>query len=113
MLSKAKVNEPTEQHLDPIGDGVTLVEISKDGQVEGRFDEAEPGTIGSKRKLRVGGRSCLKTLLPGDGGCLDGNGGLGEVGGHRIPDGLVETVVIAKEDVISAQAAIVFNDWDY
>ena len=64
------------------------------------------------RELRVQGLSGSKAFLARLGSGRDGDGVVVEMRRHRVPDGLVEAVVVAEEYVVPAEAAVVLaGDW--
>lgn len=90
--------------------GVAVGDVAKDGQVQGRLDEAELDAVGVEGELGVDGGGGLEAGLAGGGGGGDGDCALVEVGGDGGPDGGVEAVVVAEEEVVAAQAAVVLDD---
>jgi hypothetical protein len=67
--------------------------------------------VGRQRELRVDGSSSLEALLACFGSCRNGDSVLGQVRGCQCPDSLVEAVIIAEEDVATAQAVVMLDNY--
>lgn len=101
----------TKQNLNPFSVGIAIIQVSKNREIEGSLDEAKLGTIGSQCQFRVRSSSSLETCYSGLSCGRNGNGRVREVGCYGLPNGPVETVVVAEINVIAAQAAIVLDYW--
>ena len=100
----------TKEDLDPFGLCIPHNEISKDHLEQRRLEETGLFVARGHVELWVGGGSARQSGRARFGCCCDRDRVAGEVSRNRVPDGLVETVVVAKVNVVPAQAAIVLND---
>lgn len=100
----------TKHDIHPLGDRSAVRPIGKYGQIQRRLDQGEDGQLRGEVVLGVDSLRRYLAGAAGLGSCGDVDGVLGEVGGDRVPDRLVEAVVVAEVDVVAAETAIVFED---
>lgn len=72
---------------------------------------AETGFVAGG-EIEIDGLGGVDAVLAGPGGDGDGDGVVVEMRGDGVPDGLVEAVVVAKVQVVAAEAAVeLAGDW--